>query len=63
MNRVVLDASAVLALLQEEPGGPDLEGMMGAAITSAVNLAEVVGKLHYAGMSVVAPRRPPSVRL
>ncbi len=42
MNKVVLDASAILALLNEEPGAekitPDL---LSRATTSAVNLAEV----------------------
>ena len=42
MNKVVLDASAILALLNDEPGAekitPDL---LSRATTSAVNLAEV----------------------
>ena len=57
MNRVVLDAIAVLALLQEERGGPDPQGMRGVAIMSAVNLTEVVGKLHDVGMPEDAIRR------
>jgi ribonuclease VapC len=50
VNSVVLDASALLALLKEEPGSEVVaESIPGAAI-SAVNLAEVVGKLVDAGM-------------
>lgn len=45
MNEVVLDASAVLALLQEEPGGIVVEAQLTSAIISAVNLSEVVAQL------------------
>jgi len=46
MNRIVLDASALLALLKQEPGSETLtpELLSGAAI-STVNLAEVHSKL------------------
>lgn len=40
----VLDASAVLALLQEEPGADQLEGLLDGALMSCVNLAEVLQK-------------------
>ena len=47
---MVLDASALLALLQGEEGsGRVAEGIPGAWI-SAVNLAEVAGKLMEAGV-------------
>ena len=48
----VLDASAVLALLNQEPGADLVAAALadGAAI-SAVNLAEVVGRLAEAGMA------------
>ena len=52
MNRVVLDASALLAVLNQEPGGEALtpEILSGASI-STVNLAEVHGKLVGWGLS------------
>jgi ribonuclease VapC len=46
----VLDASALLVLLNGEPGTEEVaEALPGAAI-SAVNLAEVIGKLMDSGM-------------
>ena len=52
MNRIVLDASALLALLNQEPGAETLtpELLSGAAI-STVNLAEVHSKLVGRGLS------------
>jgi ribonuclease VapC len=52
MNRVVLDASALLAVLNQEPGAEALtpELLSGASI-STVNLAEVHGKLVGRGLS------------
>ena len=41
---VVLDASALLAYLQEEPGGERVQAVLGQAVLSTVNWAEVVGK-------------------
>lgn len=41
----VLDASAVLALVHDEPGADQVAKALPGAILSAVNLAEVVGKL------------------
>ncbi len=46
----VLDASAVLALVQDEPGSDRVALCIPGALISAVNLAEVVGKLADAGM-------------
>jgi ribonuclease VapC len=46
MNRVVLDASALLTILNQEPGAEMLTPeLLSAAATSTVNLAEVHGKL------------------
>ncbi|MGA3334064.1 MAG: type II toxin-antitoxin system VapC family toxin [Terracidiphilus sp.] len=46
MNEVVLDASAILALVQHEPGEEKLtDELMGNAVASTVNLAEVQSKL------------------
>lgn len=47
---VVLDASAMLALIQEEPGHRAVEAVMPGALLSAVNLAEVVAKLAERGV-------------
>jgi ribonuclease VapC len=50
MTKVVLDASALLALLNAEPGTDIvIEGLPGAVI-SAVNLSEVIAKLSESGM-------------
>lgn len=51
MTSAILDASAVLAFLQGEPGADQVEAclMKGAAI-SAVNLAEVASKLSDGSM-------------
>jgi len=52
MNRVVLDASAVLAILNQESGGETLTPeLLSSAAISAVNLAEVHGKLVGRGLS------------
>lgn len=45
----VLDASAVLALLNDEPGADDVARALGTATLGTVNLAEVVGKLVDVG--------------
>ena len=46
----VLDASAVLALLQDEPGAQLVERFLAGSVLSTVNLAEVVGKLVDAAL-------------
>ena len=51
MNRVVLDASALLALLNSEPGGDKLTPqLLSVAASSTVNLAEVQAKLVLRGL-------------
>ncbi|HEX7183531.1 MAG TPA: type II toxin-antitoxin system VapC family toxin [Thermoanaerobaculia bacterium] len=40
----VLDASAVLAMLQEEPGGEVVQDLLGNAVISSVNWSEVIQK-------------------
>lgn len=47
---VVLDASAVLALMDAEPGEDAVAAVLPGALLSAVNLAEVVSKLAERGM-------------
>jgi len=46
----VLDASAVLAVIQEEPGAERIEAHLDTGCISAVNLAEIVGKLQDRGL-------------
>lgn len=48
----VLDASAVLALVHDEPGTDLVAAALPAAVLSTVNLAEVVGKLVDADVDV-----------
>ncbi len=45
MARVVFDASAVLALLRDEPGSELIAENLGEALISAVNLQEVIKTL------------------
>jgi ribonuclease VapC len=50
MNRIVLDASAILAFIQGEPGSEKLTPeVLSSSICSAVNLAEVHSKLVSRG--------------
>lgn len=49
MSEFVLDASAVLAVLLNEPGADLVEGLAGRAVISAVNLTEAVSKLQERG--------------
>src|SRR6516162_7217881 len=52
MNRIVLDASALLAVLNREPGVDKLTPqMLKEATSSTVNLAEVQSKLVNRGLS------------
>ncbi len=49
---VVLDASALLAYLQDEPGGEVVEAVLNVAVMSSVNWAEVVQKSIVAGIVI-----------
>jgi PIN domain nuclease of toxin-antitoxin system len=51
LSSVVLDASAILALLHEEPGSDVVARSIPGAAISAVNLSEVVAKLGERGMA------------
>ena len=51
MTDVVLDASAILADLYEEPGGDIARGARRGAVTSAVNYCEVLTDLIEMGSS------------
>lgn len=48
----VLDASAVLALIHEEPGHEVVAAEIDGSLLGAVNLAEVIGKLVDADIDV-----------
>ncbi|MDA8152979.1 MAG: type II toxin-antitoxin system VapC family toxin [Acidithiobacillus sp.] len=48
----VLDASALLALLHDEPGGESVRPLLPAAVMSSVNWAEVVQKCVARGVDV-----------
>lgn len=50
MSSAVVDASALLALLNAEPGADKVEAVLSGAVISSVNLADVVGKLTDAGV-------------
>ena len=50
MSEVVLDASALLALLNDEPGAAKVAEVLVDARMSSVNLAEVVSHFIHAGM-------------
>src|SRR5271166_3737862 len=50
MNKIVLDASAILAVINREPGAEILTpAMLARSVASAVNLAEVQTKLVSRG--------------
>jgi len=50
-ERIVLDSSALLCLLQAEPGAQRVAESLAAALISAVNIAETVGKLREGGLT------------
>jgi len=50
VSRAVLDASALLALLQGEPGAAEVAEMIPDVAMSAINLSEVVTKLIERGL-------------
>jgi PIN domain nuclease of toxin-antitoxin system len=51
VSEIVLDASAVLAVIHEEAGANKVEPHLGAACISAVNVSEVVSKLQDRGLT------------
>lgn len=52
MIAAVLDASAVLALIRDEPGADQVEAHVGRAAISAVNLQEVIKELLLSGLDM-----------
>ncbi|MHB8528732.1 MAG: type II toxin-antitoxin system VapC family toxin [Caulobacteraceae bacterium] len=66
MTRVVLDSSALLALLLREPGAEKVRAAVDGALLGVVNLAEIVS--HYAKLGSERPEieamlRPLPIRL
>lgn len=53
---MVLDASAVLAMLNGEPGAERVAESLSGAVMSAVNLAEVLGKVIDVGGDIAEVR-------
>ncbi len=53
---VVLDASAMLAMLLDEPGGFHVEAAFAESMISAVNWSEVIQKADRHGIDVTALR-------
>ena len=54
---IVLDASAVLAFLRDEPGSDAVERVIASGIIGAPNWSEVVQKLHRASDRAIAVAR------
>ncbi|MBI4318225.1 MAG: type II toxin-antitoxin system VapC family toxin [Chloroflexi bacterium] len=50
MDEIVLDASALLALINSEPGGELVARSLPSAVISSVNVAEVITKLASRGL-------------
>lgn len=50
MTKYVLDASAVLGLLNQEKGHERVEAMLASSVIGAVNFYETIGKLIDGGM-------------
>ncbi len=50
VSKVVLDSSALIALVNQEPGFEQVEAVLQDAVISAVNFAEVVAKYTKRGL-------------
>ena len=57
MSRVVLDTSAIVAFILNEPGAAVVTGVRDEALVSAVNVAEAVSRFAYDGNSEEEIRR------
>ncbi len=51
MNKVILDSSALIALINNETGADVVEPLLGGIVMSALNVSEVAGILMDLGMS------------
>lgn len=56
MTSVVIDASAILALVRDEPGADKVGPHIGRAAISAVNLQEVIKELLLGGLDAATIR-------
>ena len=54
MPEYVLDASALIALVNQEPGAEKVQPLMPHAVISAVNLCETIQRLRRGGMPLEA---------
>ena len=54
---IVLDASAIIAVLFDEPGSDEVVRRMDGALLSSVNLAEVLQKAAFYDVDATAVRR------
>ena len=52
MDKIVLDSSALIALIKNEPGAEGVEKILGQIVMSSVNVSEVVGVLLDGEMSL-----------
>ena len=52
MNKAILDASALLALIKQESGCQIVEELLGRVIMSSVNISEVASILLDSDMSI-----------
>jgi len=50
MSQIVLDASALIAMLRDEPGADEVAAVIASARMSTVNYAEVVSHFARSGM-------------
>lgn len=51
VSKIVLDSSALIALIKNEPGAEEVEKVLGQIVMSSVNVSEVVGILLEGDMS------------
>ena len=52
MSAVLLDASALIAMLKKEPGGDRVAEIIGDSKITAINYAEVISHFCHAGMPI-----------
>ena len=52
MTTIILDASALIAMLKHEPGGDVVANAIGDSKIAAINYAEVISHFCHAGMPV-----------
>ncbi len=57
MSTIVLDASAILALVREEIGAREVEPVVRGALVSSVNWSEVLQKIRSFGLNPVTTAR------